>query len=79
MIQRYDLCTDQATARLLLMYKSSDNQQKYITCTAFGQLVMQLADLSSDKDVTPKALLSLPQLKSITYVSKQLIITDFEQ
>ena len=79
MIQRYDLCTDQATAKLLLMYKSSNNQQKYITCSAFGQLVMQLADLSSDEDVTSKALLNLPLLKSLTYVNEKLIITAFEE
>ena len=64
MIQRYDLCTDQVTTKLLLMYNSSDNQQKYITCNAFGQLVIQLADLFSDDDITSKALLNLPQLKS---------------
>jgi hypothetical protein len=65
MNQQYDLCTDQATAKLLLMYKSSDGQQNYITWYAFDQLVMELVDLSSANDITSKELLNLPELKSI--------------
>ena len=79
MIQRYDLCADQATARLLLMYTSGDKQQRYITCHVFGQLINQLASLSLDNEITSKTLLSLPQLKSVTFVKDKLIMTAFDQ
>ena len=70
MIQRYDLCTEQATAKLLPTYESGDNHDhKYITLNAFGQLVMQLA---CDKNVTAK-------LTSVTYVTEKRIMTSFEQ
>ena len=79
MIQRYDLCTDQATARLLLMYTSGDRQQRYITCHVFGQLINKLASLSLENEISSKALLSLPQLKSVTFVKDKLIMTAFDQ
>ena len=79
MVQRYDLCTKQATARLMLLYTDDNKQQKCITCQVFGQLINQLAVLSRDKNFSAKALLRLPELKSVKFVKDKLIMIAFEQ
>ena len=59
MVQCYDLCTDQITAKLLILYKPDEKQTKYIQCHIFGQLVHQLLRLSPEGTITARALLPL--------------------
>ena len=79
MVQRYDLCTDQITAKLLLLYNPDEKQTKYIQCHIFGQLVHQLLRLSPKGTITARAILLVPPLKSVTYITSKQIITGFTE
>ena len=78
MLQHYDLCSYQASAKLLLMFTPDGKEQpKYIQCHVFGRLLSQLANLSPHEDLTAQALLALPKLTSVTYVTNKQILTAF--
>ena len=48
MIQRYDMCPEQASAKLLLQYQPDSNQSKLVQLHAFNQQLLQLCNLSPD-------------------------------
>ena len=71
MMQRYDLCTEITTARLMLMYES-DGQRKHIQVTAHGE---QLQEIVGENDnLTADLLLKSPRIKSITIFKNRKIL-----
>ena len=78
MIQWYDLCGEQMTAKLLLMY-DENLQMKRLQCHAFGQVVYNIANFHQDELVTAEALLRAPKLESLTFISDKKIIKDLKR
>ena len=60
MIQRYDLCSDQESAKVLL--KSGSRKQK-----VFGKLLQELAGVPESQLVTAADLLQLPSIPMIKF------------
>ena len=72
MMQRYDLCTEQLSARLLVLpCTSASNNRFYKTLHAFGSVVQQLAGVG-DGEVTVDDLLNAPPFKTIPYNDKNV-------
>ena len=67
MLQRFDMCTVHTVGKLLLMYKSDDQdgQNKVIQVHVSGDHLRQIAPESSEH-LTPEALLKAGELKSVT-------------
>ena len=76
MMQVYDLCKKQVSARVLLRYCNQDGaSDQRITCFAFGDIVNQLANLPSDQRVSvPDLLLGRP-IAQLEYITNKKIIT----
>ena len=77
MIQRYNMCPEQASARLLQQYQPDDNQTKFIQLSAFNKLLFEIANLSPDDNLTCTALLTAPTFTSMTYFTNKKIIKCF--
>jgi hypothetical protein len=45
MIQLFELCPEQITARVMLRHMNNEGKYSHITCSAYGDLVYQLANL----------------------------------
>ena len=75
MIQRYDMCPEQASAKLLLQYQPDSNQSKLVQLHAFNQQLLQLCNLSPDQNVTSTSLLNGPTFTSVTYIPDRKVIT----
>ena len=71
MLQRYDMCQDQLSARLMFLSKS-----KMVSLSAYGQVVRDLAGVTDDA-VTEEMLVMVPKLSSVKY-NGQNVITGFE-
>ena len=71
MLQRYDICPDQLSAKMLFMASS-----KIYSLNAYGKTCRDLAEVTDDAEVSEEALMKLPQLSTVTYNDKN-IITDF--
>ena len=67
MLQRYDVCPIQLSAKLLFMSNS-----KMYPLTAYGQTVKDLAGVEED-EVKEENLIEIPQLRSITFNDLQSI------
>ena len=52
MMQLFDLCPEQITARVLLQHLNDEGQYDQVTCSAFGDMVYQLANLSKGHCIT---------------------------
>ena len=63
MMQRYDLCAEVTTAKLMLVYES-DGKHKYIQVTAHGEQLQQIVGKADN--LTADLLLKSPPMKSIT-------------
>ena len=74
MLQRYDVCPGQLSAKMLFIDKSN----KIYSVMAYGEVVRDLAGASDETDVTEECLMELPQLSSLTYNEKH-IITSFSK
>ena len=62
MMQLFDLCPEQITARvLLLQHLNDEGQYDQVTCSAFGDMVYQLANLSKGHCITKPDLLKCQQ------------------
>ena len=48
MMQLFDLCQDQLSARVLLRHINDKRQHNHVTCSAFGDMVYQLANLPNN-------------------------------
>ena len=62
MLQRYDICTDQLSAKMLFMASS-----KIYSLNAYSKVVRDLAEVADDTEVTEEGLMKLPPLSSVTY------------
>ena len=71
MMQRYDACAEQVSAKLMI---KSDTET--LSLFAFGNILKDLAQLSADDLVTTEALLSTQLLQDIKFNSDR-IITSF--
>ena len=76
MIQRFDICTSQVSAKLLLMYSTHGSATRhYKTLHAFGNTIREIADV--DREVTAADLLATPPFKTISYNPDKNIIPGF--
>ena len=74
MLQRFDVCPENLSVRLLFMSNSND-----VPLYAYGQTVRDLAcDGDEEVTVTEEMLLQVPILASVRY-NKQNVITGFER
>lgn len=72
MLQRYDLCSDQISAKILFSY---DSGASTMSLHAFGQIVRDLAvtSTSTSDPVAKPDLLKSPQMSSVMYNQKGVI------
>ena len=74
MMQVYDLCKTQVSARVLLKFVRDDGIVDYVTLSAFGETVNQLANLPCGHRVTMKDLLTSKPIAQIEYIKNKRII-----
>ena len=67
MLQRYDMCPNQLSAKVVVMSNS-----KMYSLTAYSQTVKDLAGVGED-EVKEEDLIEIPQLKSITFNDTNVI------
>ena len=75
MMQLFDLCPDQITARVLLRHLNDEGQYNHVTCSAFGDMVYQLANLSKNHPITKPDLLKCQQIHEMQFLTDKRIIT----
>ena len=75
MMQLFDLCQDQLSARVLLRHINDKRQHNHVTCSAFGDMVYQLANLPNNHPVTAADLLKCQQIHEIQFLTDKKIIT----
>ena len=75
MMQLFDLCQDQLSARVLLRHINDKRQHNHVTCSAFGDMVYQLANLPNNHPVTAADLLKCQQFHEIQFLTDKKIIT----
>ena len=73
MLQRYDICPDQLSAKMLFMASS-----KIYSLNVYGKVVKDLAEVTDVAAVTEEALMKLSQLSTVMYNDKN-VITDFSK
>ena len=73
MMQRYDLCSEQLSARLLVLHHTSTSDNKfYKSLQAFGSVVQRLAGVEYG-EVTVDDLLNTPTFNTISYNDKNIV------
>ena len=72
MLQRYDICLQQLSAKLLLLPETGNGVQ---SLSVFGDLVRNIANIDDSEEVTEEALLNSPKLSVVTYNDKNTIIS----
>ena len=75
MMQRYDLCGEQTTAKLY----DENMKTKTLQCHAFGEVVYNIGNVHQDDLVTAEALLRAPKFESLTFSSDKKIIKDVKR
>ena len=70
MLQRFDLCANHTTAKLMLMHQV-ERQNKVIQVHAFGEHLEQI--VGDRESVTPEQLLKAPQMSSVTIAKTKKI------
>ena len=73
MMQRYDLCAEQTTAKLMLMYEA-EGQNKIVHSHAYGNVVKEIAGCA--EDVSAELLLRAAKSKSVTLIKDKSILKD---
>ena len=68
MLQRYDICPDQLSAKMLFMADS-----KLHSITAYGKNVKDLARATEPEEVTEESLMEMPGVESITFNEKNIM------
>ena len=66
-LQRYDICLQQLSAKLLLLAETGNGVQ---SLSVFGDLVRKIANVDDSEEVTEEALLNSPKLSVVTYKDK---------
>ena len=75
MIQRFDVCTSQVLAKLLLMYSTHDSgTRRYKSLHTFGSTIGEIANVL-DREVTATDLLTTAPFKTISYSDKNLSLS----
>jgi len=74
MMQRFDLCKQHTTAKLMLMY-DGDGVQRMVSAFAYGDTIHQIAD----GDVSVEGLTDSGTFKSMTLVKDKDIIKDVKK
>ncbi len=74
MIQVYDLCKTQVSAKVLLRFAGDDGAVDHVACSAYGEVVNQPANLPSNHTVTVKELLMAKPMSQIDYITNKKII-----
>ena len=72
-MQRYDLCVDQTTAKLMLMYED-EGQNEIVQSHAYGEVVHKIAAGVEDPDVSAELLLRVAKLELVTLIKGKNII-----
>ena len=76
MLQRYDLCTENTSAKLMLMYDGKDGERRSIQTYACGEVVCQIAGAG---ELTQEGLLKRGNFSSITLIRDKYIIKDVNE
>jgi len=69
MLQCYDTCADQLSAKMLFMAGSI-----IYSLNAYRKVVQDMAGVADDTEVTKEGLMELPPLSSVTYNDKNVIM-----
>ena len=72
MLQRYDLCTEHTSAKLMLMY-DDEGERKSVQAYAYGEVVRQIAGCG---DLSAEGLLKRGDFASMTLMREKYIIKD---
>lgn len=75
MMQRYDVCKENITAKLILMH-SDEAQKKIIQVSAFGEVIREIA---GGLEITPEVLLRASKLDSVTIFKHKNIIKNVKK
>ena len=75
MVQLYDLCHTQSSARVLIRYVDLNKEEHRITLSAFGDIVYQLSGVQKNHPITPTDLVSTYTFPEIHYMTNKKIIT----
>ena len=67
MIQLFELCVDQISARVMLRYINDEGQYDHITLSAFGDLVYQLAHLPKDREIKKQDLFKAKEIREMRF------------
>lgn len=70
MIQRFDFCKEQLSAKLMFMH---GREKEIDTLHAFGKMVEEIADEAEGEQITVEGLLHAPMMETITYNDKKII------
>ena len=74
MMQLFDLCQDQTIARVLFRHQNDKGQWESITCSAFGDMVYQLANVHKDEPITKPDLLKGQKFQEVRFLTNKKII-----
>lgn len=76
MMQLFELCQDQITARVLLQHRYDEGQYDNVMCSAFGDIVYQLANIPKNHPITKADLLKTQPIREVRFhTSKKIILS----
>ena len=75
MIQLHDLCQEQITVRVMLRHVNNEGEYSHITCSAYGDLVYQLANMAKNHPLTKSDILKHQKLHEIQIFTGKNIVT----
>ena len=68
MLQRYDICPSQISAKLLIM-----TEGKFVTLFAYGKTILELLETENSDSITEEQLLVIPPISSMRYNHENVI------
>lgn len=74
MMQFFDMCHNQTVARVLLRYPSDNGKWETVMCSAFGDMVYQLANIHNSEAVTKQDLLNGQKFQQVRFLTDKKII-----
>jgi hypothetical protein len=75
LIQLYDLCLEQITARVMLRHVNNEGEYSRITCSVYGDLVYQLVNMPKNHPLTKSDFLKPQKLHEIQILTGKNIVT----
>ena len=79
MIQLFDLCQDQTIARVLLRHQSQEGKWETTTCSAFGDVVYQLANIRNNEPISKADLLKGQKFQEVQFLTTKKIIVSLKK